>query len=57
MHIGICKVLSLSSYYAFERRDVEGWPHYVLTRALPLGGIEKQEGLLKMHVIEYFKNL
>lgn len=55
MHIGICKVLSLSSYYHFERRDKEGWPHYILNRALPQGGIEKQEALLKMHVIEYFK--
>ena len=56
MHIGICKVLSLSSYYLFEKRDKDGWPHYILNRALPQGGIDKQEALLKMHVIEYFKN-
>ena len=57
MHIGICKVLSLSSYYVFEKRDKDGWPHYTLNRALPQGGIDKQEALLKMHVIEYFKNI
>jgi len=57
MHIGICKVLSLSSYYQFEKRDKDGWPHYILNRALPQGGIDKQEALLKMHVIEYFKNI
>jgi hypothetical protein len=57
MHIGICKVLSLSSYYIFERLDKEGWPHYTLNRALPQGDIQKQENLLKMHVIEYFKNM
>ncbi|SEJ58294.1 hypothetical protein SAMN04487995_5449 [Dyadobacter koreensis] len=57
MHIGICKVLSLSSYYLFEKRDKDGWPHYILNRALPQGGIDKQEALLKMHVIEYFKNI
>ncbi|MBE9465890.1 hypothetical protein ACFP1I_25375 [Dyadobacter subterraneus] len=57
MHIGICKVLSLSSYYLFEKRDTDGWPHYILNRALPQGGIDKQEALLKMHVIEYFKNI
>jgi len=56
MHIGICKVLSLSSYYIYEHTDKDGWPHYILNRALPQGGIEKQEALLKMHVIEYFKN-
>ena len=56
MHIGICKVLSLSSYYIFEYADKEGWPHYRLNRALPQGDISKQESLLKMHVIEYFRN-
>ena len=57
MHIGICKVLSLSSYYLFEKRDKDGWPHYILNRALPQGGIDKQEALLKMHVIEYFRGI
>lgn len=57
MHIGICSVLSLSSYYALEYIDKDGWPHFRLNRALPQGDILKQEALLKMHVIEYFKNL
>ena len=57
MHIGICKVLSLSSYYSLEYIDKDGWPHYKLERALPPGDLLKQEVLLKMHVIEYFKNL
>lgn len=55
MHIGICKVLSLSSYYILERIDADGWPHYMLNRALPQGTVTAQEMLLKMHVIEYFK--
>jgi len=57
MHIGICKALSLSSYYSLEYTDKDGWPHYKLDRALPPGDVLKQEALLKMHVIEYFKNL
>ncbi|WP_025765251.1 hypothetical protein [Dyadobacter tibetensis] len=57
MHIGICKVLSLSSYYELEYIDEDGWPHYQLLRALPQTGLDAQENLLKMHVIEYFKNL
>ena len=57
MHIGICEVLRLSGYYNLEYRDQEGWPHYKLNRALPPGDLIKQEVLLKMHVIEYFKNL
>ena len=56
MHVGICKVLSQSSYYSLEYVDKEGWPHYKLERALPQGDILKQEALLKMHVIEYFRN-
>jgi hypothetical protein len=56
MHIGICKVLSLSGYYTLEYLDKDGWPHYKLDRALPPGDLMKQESLLKMHVIEYFKS-
>ena len=57
MHVGICKVLSLSGYYVLERTDKDGWPHYMLNRALPQGDVNKQETLLKMHVIEYFKGV
>ncbi|PWJ53747.1 hypothetical protein CLV98_12119 [Dyadobacter jejuensis] len=57
MHIGICKVLSLSSYYQLEFVDEDGWPHYQLMRALPQTGLDAQENLLKIHVIEYFKAL
>ena len=28
MHIGICKVLSLSGFYELEGQDKEGWPHW-----------------------------
>ena len=57
MHIAICKVLSISGYYMLEQIDKDGWPHYVLNRALPQGDVNKQENLLKMHVIEYFKGV
>lgn len=56
MHVGICKVLSLSGYYVLETTDKDGWPHYMLNRALPQGSVVAQESLLKMHVIEYFKS-
>lgn len=57
MHIGICRVLSLSSYYVFDYTDKDGWPHFRPDRALPQGGVAVQETLLKMHVIEYFKTI
>lgn len=55
MHIGICKVLSLSGYYELEGLDKDGWPHWRATSKLPHFDLAEQERLLKMHVIEYFE--
>src|SRR5688572_20512260 len=55
IHIGICKVLSLSGYYELEGLDQEGWPHWKLIKKLPHFDLLEQERLLKMHVIEYFE--
>ncbi len=55
MHIGICKVLSLSGFYRLEGIDEEGWPHWIATQKLPHFDILEQEKLLKMHIIEYFQ--
>ena len=55
MHIGICKVLSLSGYYELEGLDKDGWPHWKLVKKLPHFDLLEQEKLLKMLVIEYFE--
>ena len=55
MHIGICKVLSLSGYYELEGLDKEGWPHWKVIRKLPHFDLLEQERLLKMHVMDYFE--
>lgn len=55
MHIGICKVLSLSGYYVLEGLDEDGWPHWKLIKKLPHFDLLEQEKLLKMHVMEYFE--
>jgi hypothetical protein len=55
MHIGICKVLSLSGYYELEGLDKEGWPHWKLINKLPHFDLLEQEKFLKLHVIEYFE--
>ncbi len=55
MHIGICKVLSLSGYYELEGLDKDGWPHWRITNKMPHLDLFEQEKLLKMHVIEYFE--
>ena len=54
MHIGICKVLSLSGFYQLEGIDNEGWPHWNPVKKLPHFDLLEQEKLLKIHVIDYF---
>ena len=56
IHIAICKLLSQSGYYQLEGLDPEGWPHWKLIKKLPHFDMLEQEKLLKMHIIEYFKN-
>lgn len=55
MHIAICRVLSSSGFYELEGLDEDGWPHWKLARPLPFFDLLEQEKLLKIHVIEYFK--
>jgi hypothetical protein len=54
MHVGICRVLSLSGYYELDGSDKDGWPHWKLVKKLPHFDLLEQERLLKMHVLEYF---
>lgn len=55
MHIAICKVLSLSGYYELEGHDADGWPHWKLIKKLPRFDLLEQEKLLKMQILDYFK--
>ncbi len=55
MHIAICRVLSPSGFYELEGIDEDGWPHWKLVKPLPFFDMLDQEKLLKMHVIDYFK--
>ena len=55
MHIAICKVLSFSGYYVLEGLDEDGWPHWKNVKQLPHFDLLEQEQLLKMHILEYFK--
>ena len=55
MHIGICKILSLSGYYELEGLDKDGWPHWKATEQLPFLKAGQQTILMKTSIIEYFK--
>lgn len=55
MHIAICRVLSLAGYYELEGHDSDGWPHWKLVKKLPRFDLLEQEKLLKIQILEYFK--
>ena len=55
MHIAICKVLSLAGYYTLEGKDEDGWPHWKLQKKLPRFDLIEQEKLLKMQILDYFR--
>lgn len=55
IHIAICKVLSLAGYYELEGHDEDGWPHWKPTKKLPRFDLTEQEKLLKIQILEYFK--
>ena len=55
MHIAICKVLSYAGFYKLEGVDEDGWPHWKLVTKLPKFDLLEQEKLLKMQIIQYFK--
>lgn len=56
IHLGICKVLSISGYYTLDGHDEDGWPHWKLTKNLPHLSHNEQEKLLKMNTLEYFSS-
>jgi len=55
MHIATCKLLSYEGYYAFERIDDEGWPHYRNIKPLPYADLMNQENLLRKLIVRYFE--
>lgn len=56
MHIAICRVLSTAGFYELEGHDQDGWPHWKLIKKLPAFDLLNQENLLKIHVLQYFKD-
>jgi Na+/citrate or Na+/malate symporter len=57
MHVAVCHLLSASGYYAMDRVDSEGWPHYAQLKSLPALNLADQENFIKDHVLLYFDQL
>jgi hypothetical protein len=56
MHVAVCTILSPSGYYAFEKKDEDGWTHFKALKPMPALSSEEQEDLLKEHILLYFRN-
>ncbi len=57
MHIATCALLAQSGYYSYDGHDSDGWPHYKLVETPPAESLQKQEIMLKQHIIAYFDEL
>lgn len=55
MHIAVCHLLSKDGYYEFTGLDQDGWPHWNRVRPIREEGVKAQEKLLKVKIIEYFR--
>lgn len=55
MHVAVCTILLQGGYYALEKKDEEGWPHFRQLKALPELNIIEQENFLKDYIIFYFE--
>lgn len=54
MHIAVCTLLEPLGYYTFMGRDQDGWPHWESLKPFKTKGVEKQEAILRIQIIEYF---
>lgn len=57
IHIATCALLAQSGYYEYDGHDKDGWPHYKLVETPPAESLQKQEHLLKQHIIAYFEDI
>ncbi len=55
MHVAVCSVLSPAGYYAFEKKDNDGWPHFRQLKELPVMNAAEQEYFLKEYILAYFE--
>lgn len=57
MHVAVCRLLSYDGYFEFVGRDEDGWPHYRQALEMPQQDTMKQERMLRINAVRYFKAL
>jgi hypothetical protein len=55
MHIAICHLLSSGGYYTLDKKDEDGWPHYLQLHPMPALNPVEQENFLKDYILLYFE--
>lgn len=55
MNLAICRILSISGYFSYQGEDKHGWPDWNQEKAFPRLELDKQEELLKEHIVKYFE--
>jgi hypothetical protein len=55
MHVAVCTILAPSGYYALEKKDKDGWPHFKQLKNLPDMSLPEQENFLRDHILFYFE--
>lgn len=56
MHIAICTLLAPYGYYEYEGLDKDGWPHWKVSEKLPPLKPAQQQEMIKLAVVDYFKD-
>ena len=54
LHVAVCKLLTPFGYYAFEKIDAQGWPHWKEIKPIKDLPENEQEFLMKKAIIHYF---
>ncbi len=53
IHVAVCTLLEDDGYFTFRGRDDEGWPHWETSKKFTLKGVDAQETLLKLKIINF----
>lgn len=57
MQLATCRLLSQCGIYTYQGTDTEGWPVYTQVENLPKLSFGDQERMLKIQILEYFKEI
>ena len=55
MHVAVCTLLEPEGFFEFQGRDQDGWPHWEEKKTFKISGVDDQEKILVIKIIEYFK--